>query len=343
MSESGRGEPRTLRTRPMPGCPVCGAPGATLHDDLADHLFGVPGHWRLVRCSGSACGTLWLDPAPLPGDLALAYNRYYTHALATARPKALRTIVRWVKQGYYAARFGYGVRGATAKRLLALPLRTRPRLTESLDDLILRLPPCPGGRVLDVGCGEGRTLEQLRDLDWQVEGVDFDPGAVHSAAARGIAIRLGTLADQHFSDMSFEAVVHQHVIEHVPDPAEFLAECRRLLNPGGRLALVTPNADSLGHARFGAAWRGLEPPRHLQVFTPTSLRRITEAAGLRVIALDSSASGAAFFHAQSRFLSGEADATPKDAAARHFESEERRRLAHDRWAGEELRLTALRD
>jgi 2-polyprenyl-3-methyl-5-hydroxy-6-metoxy-1,4-benzoquinol methylase len=332
-----------MRTRPVQYCPACGAQGETLHDDLEDRLFGVPGRWRMVRCRGDACGTLWLDPAPLPGELALAYERYYTHDSAPARPRVVRALARWVKEGHYATRFGYAVPGAAVKRLAALALAARPGLAEALDDLILSLPPRPGGRVLDVGCGEGRTLEQLRDLGWQVEGVDFDRGAVLAAAARGIPVRLGTLADQRYPDGAFDAVVHRHVLEHVPDPIGFLAECRRLLAPGGRLALVTPNSESLGHRRFGAAWRGLEPPRHLQVFAPASVRRVAEAAGLRVIALDTGASGAAFFHAQSRLVGGEPGASPQDAAARAFASEERRLLAHDPWAGEELRLTALRD
>jgi 2-polyprenyl-3-methyl-5-hydroxy-6-metoxy-1,4-benzoquinol methylase len=314
-----------------------------LYDGLEDRLFSAPGRWRMVRCSGSACGLLWLDPAPLPEDLALAYESYYTHALPAARPLVVRTLLRWVKEGHYATRFGYVVRGVTMKRILALALRARPQLTEGLDNLILRLPPCPGGRVLDIGCGEGRTLEQLRDLGWQVEGVDFDPRAVRSAEMRGIRARLGTLADQHYPDTSFDAVVHSHVIEHVPDPVAFLAECRRVLRPGGRLMLLTPNAKGLGHARFGADWRGLEPPRHLQVFTPDSLRRAAETAGLRVGTLDTTAAGAAFIHAQSRLVGGDEGASPGDGAARRFDHEERQHLARDPWAGEELWLTATRD
>jgi len=340
VSEPGRDGPRTCR---IPGCPVCGASGTTLYDDLADHLFGAPGLWRMVRCSGSACGLLWLDPAPLPGDLELAYESYYTHAQAAVRPLAVRTILRWVKEGHYATRFGYVVRGVAVKRLLAFALLARPHFAEWLDNLIMRLPPCPGGRVLDVGCGEGRTLEQLRDLGWQVEGVDFDSRAVRNAETRGIPARLGTLADQHYPDSSFDAVIHRHVLEHVPDPVALLAECRRVLKPDGRLVLLTPNAKSLGHARFGADWRGLEPPRHLQVFTPDALRRAAETAGLRVGTLDTTAAGAAFIHAQSRLLSGDAGASPDDGAARRFEHEERQRLARDPWAGEELWLTATRD
>jgi 2-polyprenyl-3-methyl-5-hydroxy-6-metoxy-1,4-benzoquinol methylase len=343
VSAPGRDGPRTLRTCRVPACPVCGASGTTLYEDLADHLFGAPGLWRMVRCGGSACGLLWLDPAPFPGDLELAYENYYTHVRSAERPFAVRALLRWVKEGHYAARFGYVVRGAAVKRLLALALRARPDLAEWLDDLILRLPPCPGGRVLDVGCGEGRTLEQLRDLGWQVEGVDFDSRALRSAEARGVPVRLGTLADQRYPDSSFDAVVHRHVLEHVPDPVALLAECRRVLRPDGRLVLLTPNAKSLGHARFGSDWRGLEPPRHLQVFTPEALRRAAEAAGLRVDTLETTAAGAAFIHAQSRLVRGEAGASPDDRAARRFEHEERRHLARHPWAGEELWLTATRD
>ncbi len=329
-----------MRTRRVPACTACGASGTMFYDGLADSLFGAPGRWRMMRCNGDACGLLWLDPAPLPEDLALAYEGYYTHAPAVARPFAVHTLWRWVREGHYAAHFGYAPRGAAVKRLFALALTARPRLAEWLDDLIMRLPPRPGGRVLDVGCGEGRTLEQLRDLGWQVEGVDFDPRAARSAGTRGIPVRVGTLADQQYPGSCFDAVVHRHVIEHVPDPVAFLAECRRVLRPGGRLALLTPNAKSLGHTRFGAAWRGLEPPRHLQVFTPDSLRRAAETSGLRVEALDTTAGGAAFIHAQSRLMNGDRAASPNDAVARRFEHEERRLLARDPWAGEELWLTA---
>jgi hypothetical protein len=46
------------------------------------------------------------------------------------------------------------------------------------------------------------------------------------------------------------------------------------------LVIFTPNANSLGHQLFGSSWRGLEPPRHLHIFTPGSMRRILTEAGL---------------------------------------------------------------
>ena len=70
---------------------------------------------------------------------------------------------------------------------------------------------------------------------------------------------------------SFDAVIMSHVIEHVPQPRELLAECARLLKLGGRLVMLTPNAESFGLDYYGRCWRGLEPPRHLQIFSQPAL------------------------------------------------------------------------
>jgi SAM-dependent methyltransferase len=79
------------------------------------------------------------------------------------------------------------------------------------------------------------------------------------------------------------------VLEHVGDPRAFLRECLRVTRPGGRLALTTPNAESLGSRVYGAQWRGLEPPRHLQVLTVRSLAWLAHEAGYRDVRVVTSA------------------------------------------------------
>ena len=92
--------------------------------------------------------------------------------------------------------------------------------------------------------------------------------AVQVARQRGLEVDCGAVEDQRYPAAAFDAVTLNHVIEHVPDPLATVAECRRLLKPGGRLLMFTPNAGSLAHWMFGRDWRGLEPPRHLHLFAP---------------------------------------------------------------------------
>ena len=339
---TGNATARALRTAPVPACPACGAGGATLHQGLRDRHFGVPGSWRIARCHDPACAVLWLDPAPVEEDLGLAYRRYYTHA-DPGRPPA-RTLGGpwgWVKQGHLAARFGYPVPAARLKRPLALLLAPFPTRRENLDRLVMHLPARARGRMLDIGCGDGCTLDALARLGWQVEGVDFDPAAVESAARRGYAVRLGTLESQRYPDGTFAAVTASHVLEHVREPGAFLRECRRVLRPGGTLVILTPNAQSLGHRRFGPAWRGLEPPRHLQVLTAPALDRLAERAGFPERRIRSNARMAAFIHRQSRDPErGTTDTWAGGLEAACFQLGERHRLHDDPWAGEELVLVA---
>jgi 2-polyprenyl-3-methyl-5-hydroxy-6-metoxy-1,4-benzoquinol methylase len=330
-----------MRTRPAPDCRACGAPGKTLYADLRDRLFGAPGSWRMARCPTPECGMLWLDPTPLPEDLGLAYAAYYTHEPAAAgRSAAERTLRSWAKQGYFSERFGYRVRAAWFKRLLARLGARSPELREYLDRMVLAQPPRADGRALDVGCGEGRTVETMAALGWDAEGVDFDAAAIARAAARGLRVRVGTVEAQGYPAAHFDAIGVSHVLEHLPDPLATLAECCRLLRPGGQLVVLTPNALCLGHRRFGRDWRGLEPPRHLQVFTPGALRATAERAGLRVLSMTAPTIGAAFMHAESRRIRGEAGAHPGDGPARAFAREAIAAAAVDPWAGEELLMFA---
>src|SRR5208282_348249 len=99
----------------------------------------------------------------------------------------------------------------------------------------------------------------------------FDPQAVDAAWRKGLSVKLGRLAEQRYPDESFDLVLMSHVIEHLNDPLATLREIRRVLRPGGTLAVTTPNADSWGHRHFGPDWRGFEPPRHLRIFNGKAL------------------------------------------------------------------------
>lgn len=129
------------------------------------------------------------------------------------------------------------------------------------------------GRLLDIGCGNGSYLAMMKRLGWEVVGTEIDPKAADIATSSlGIFVHVGDLEDAPFEHASFDVITMSHVIEHVADPIEFLNTAARFLKPGGEMIVVTPNLSSLGSRIFGADWYYLDPPRHLYLFTPASVR-----------------------------------------------------------------------
>jgi 2-polyprenyl-3-methyl-5-hydroxy-6-metoxy-1,4-benzoquinol methylase len=295
-----------IRSRPMSACPLCGRPGVPLYHGLRDRFAAGREEWDLSRCPDPGCALLWLDPMPLEEDIGHAYHGdYYTHQDAGPPLTWYRRGFRWLKQGYLASRFGYQV-GVTPlpQRLLGLGVRLFPRRRADIDVSVMYLPFRRGGRLLEVGCGGGVVLKILSDLGWEAEGLDFDPAAVANARRKGLNVRLGRLEAQGFAGGRFDAIVMSHLIEHVHDPRGLLRECRRLLDPEGTLVVLTPNAESLGHRVFQAAWFPLEPPRHLQIFNMLNLRKLVEEAGFSVFRLATPSRSARDIWALSRKIRG---------------------------------------
>lgn len=108
-----------------------------------------------------------------------------------------------------------------------------------------------------------------------------------NALTKGLNVRLGGLAEQHYGDGTFDAIVMSHVLEHVHDPVQLLKECHRVLKKGGKLILITPNTYSFGHRIFKENWRGLEPPRHLNLFNSQSANKLLKLACFNMIEITS--------------------------------------------------------
>ena len=95
-----------------------------------------------------------------------------------------------------------------------------------------------GSRVLDVGTGPGTAALAAGTRGARVVAVDADAGMVAAARARGVPAQLGLLPRLPFPGGEFDAVVANFVLNHVGRPRAALAELRRLLRPGGRLAVT---------------------------------------------------------------------------------------------------------
>jgi 2-polyprenyl-3-methyl-5-hydroxy-6-metoxy-1,4-benzoquinol methylase len=102
----------------------------------------------------------------------------------------------------------------------------------------------PNGSVLDIGCGNGAILGEIRKLGpWRLCGVESSEGAVSQARSQGFDVRLADATTDLvmlFEQHTFDLIVSVEVIEHVYDPRGLLRQAHTLLRPKGHLVLTTP-------------------------------------------------------------------------------------------------------
>jgi len=259
-----------IRTRPCPDCYICGTKGVMLYRGLQDRLFGAPGRWNLKKCSNSECGLVWMDPMPIEEDIGKAYETYYTHEEEETNGRngnVKKTICRqFLRKLYVLFRFFTGLDRQWRRVYMMYLDHIKP------------------GRLLEVGCGNGQRLSLFQSRGWMVEGQEVDQEAAIQVYNRfGIKVYLGKVQNLDLRETTYDAIIMNHVIEHVYDPVGLLKECRRLLKPGGLLVAITPNIESRGHRIFSFCWRGLEPPRHLRLYSVTTLKRVAQQSGFTKI------------------------------------------------------------
>jgi SAM-dependent methyltransferase len=140
------------------------------------------------------------------------------------------------------------------------------------------------GALLDLGCWVGFLLAVARERGWgPVTGVE--PSEFASSYARerlGLDVRTAAIAEADLPAGSFRAVVLGDVIEHLVDPAAALDRIAALLEPGGAVCLMVPDAGSRLARAMGRRWWSVLPT-HVQYFTRASLRTLLERRGYEVL------------------------------------------------------------
>jgi SAM-dependent methyltransferase len=222
-------------------CNVCNSSKSEALFQAEDYEHGIPGTWKIVRCS--ACGLVAQDPLPKPSEIAGFYPASYSAYNSD-------TIISWMSEVVFAQ---------DARR-------------------ISRLVP-KEACILDVGCGNGRALLAMRRWGFsRLAGLEIDPAAAQRAKDSGLDVHCGELIDTDVPDGSFDLIRMGHVIEHVLDPMATLHRAYRFLKPGGILMGETPNTDCLDWRIFKKYWGPLHIPRHIFIFDDRNLRQALHRA-----------------------------------------------------------------
>ena len=140
----------------------------------------------------------------------------------------------------------------------------------------------PPGRLLDIGAYTGVFVEIARQHGWDAWGLEPSHWAVSEARKQGLQMIEGTLESADLAEASFDLITMWDVIEHVTHPFGEFTRVRRLLKPGGVLAVHTMDINSLLARIMGERWPWLME-MHIYFFSRRTLTAMLEKAGFDVI------------------------------------------------------------
>lgn len=225
-------------------CDFCGHDNTQLMYTNADWRQPGLDKFNLVRCLN--CGLIYLNPRPSPIDIASFYPTNYSPYRQAVEDERSR-LMRWFRQ-----------RKLTQRRKIVEKYSNRKY-----------------GQLLDVGCATGLFLNEMAQAGWQVRGVELTESAVEYARTRfNLDIYHGRLIDAPYPPSSFDVISFWDALEHTYSPMTTLTKTAELLRTDGLIAINVPNWESPDRDWFGAHWIGLDPPRHLYVFTQDVLEQM---------------------------------------------------------------------
>ncbi len=143
------------------------------------------------------------------------------------------------------------------------------------DRMVKMLPHRPGGRLLDVGCGQGNFLLRASQDGWNVGGVDL----LSWEPLHGVPIRVEDFPSADLPENSYDAITAWAVLEHVPRPSSFFEKVSRLLKPDGQFIFLVPNFKAPGMKRSCTQ----DIPRHLWLFSPKAVRSYLAKFGMEPV------------------------------------------------------------
>ncbi len=217
-------------------CPICGPdPAQTPRYDFAS--------FRVVSCS--RCGLVFLSPRLTESAILKLYSdqEYYVSEVAgQGYDEYLEVQHNWVK---------------TFSRRL---------------DQIGKYQKA--GKTLDIGCGPGFFLEAAQAKGYDAYGLDPSDYIVKVASEKfGDRIKKGVIETADYPADHFDLVVAFDTFEHVYHPLEWLEAARRVLKPGGLLAITTPDPSSPLAKISGKKWVSFKLPEHVFYWSPKTIRR----------------------------------------------------------------------
>ena len=234
----------------MNTCSWCGTPSENQYLHLKDYFLSQE-EFDIFECKN--CGLLFTVPRPDPTVIGKYYqsDEYYSHQRNTKG--FIPRLYEWVKS-----------------------FNLRNKVNMAIGDL-------PQGKLLDIGCGVGDFLCQVKNQNWEVMGIEPSEDAKNIAESRLGFRPIAPTESPALENSSFDVITLWHVLEHVDDLHFQTSEIVRLLKPGGRLIIALPNFQSFDCQYFKDKWAAWDVPRHLNHFSSDTLQKMVVSLGFKPI------------------------------------------------------------
>ena len=245
----------------MSACKICGNTAGNKTHTAREMMFGLRDKFEYLECGNCGCVQLLNVPADMAKYYPPNYYSFQKHGWVMTRMRR-----RW-------AAYACGATSPTGWFVTELICPNNAMKS------VHRLKLPKSARILDVGCGSGKLLQDLYYFGYTgTSGAD-------PFIERDIVYQNGpTIFKKQLADMagSYDVIMLHHAFEHMDQPAEVLRVIARLLSKDGRGIIRIPVASSYGWRHYGINWVHLDAPRHLFLHTFKSLEILCAQAGLEI-------------------------------------------------------------
>lgn len=254
--------------RRINNCEVCGSKDIQFLFKQNDKNLNINKEFSLFRCN--TCNSLFPNPQPTSKELEKYYphDKYYSLKKIYSKEESKKT-----KINLFLYKLYFDLKSKKyIMKILFSPLKFIVRGTKIKN----------GDKLLDIGCGSGQFLYDMKEFGMDVYGIE--PGEFDKEGKNKykLNIKNSDLINAKYSKDFFDIITINHVLEHLSNPDKQIKETYRILKKGGVLIIGIPNSNSLAYRIFGKNWHQLDVPRHLCNYSDKNIKILLEKNGFMI-------------------------------------------------------------
>lgn len=249
-------------------CDYCNSHSFTKIFSAKDNYNQLPGLFTIVKCD--KCGLIYTNPRPIQKDMAFYYPKtagYFSPQKPKEKIGFKQNIKKFLLQEYY----DYFTK---KKRNIFFKLILFPLYLYTYCPMKISGYPkfVKNGKLLDIGCSYGGFLYYMKNLGWEVRGIEMNKDMVEWGNKNFNIDILNADIDSFHTDEKFDVITMRMVLEHVYFPKKSLQKVKKMLKPNGQLIIIIPDINGFESKLYKKYAYTLQLPTHLTHFSSITIR-----------------------------------------------------------------------